>query len=159
MSLPAIFTMPAVGRSRPPRICSSVVLPEPEAPMMAIRSPARTRKFTPCSTVRSIGPWRNARVTPVASSTTSFMAPSFMTLSLMAPSFMTKRLSGQRAAGAPRRVDSGQRRQRKRRQRDLQHVGDADFGRQIAHDVHTRIQKLYTENTFDPVDGFGDVER
>src|SRR5204862_4694834 len=138
----------AVGRSRPPRICSNVVLPEPEAPMMAIRSPARTRKFTPWSTVRSIGPWRNARVTPVASSTTSFMAPSFMTLSLMA-----KGLSGQRAAGAPCRVDSRQRRQRQRRQRDLQHVGDADFGRQIAHDVHTRIQKLYTENTFDPVDG------
>src|SRR6187399_1541617 len=154
MSLPAIFTMPAVGRSSPPRICSSVVLPDPEAPMMARRSPARTVRLTPCSTVRSIGPWRNARVTPVASSTCSVMAPSFMSLS-----FMAQGLCRQRAAGAPRRVDSRQRRQRESRQRDLQHVAEADFGRQIAHEVHTRIQELYTEDTFDPVDGFGDIER
>ena len=63
MSLPATLTVPAVGLSSPPRICSSVVLPEPEAPMIARRSPARTARFTPCSTSRSIGPWRNARVT------------------------------------------------------------------------------------------------
>ena len=39
MAEPAISTVPRVGRSSPPSSCSSVVLPDPEAPTMAMRSP------------------------------------------------------------------------------------------------------------------------
>ena len=37
---PSTTTSPAVGASSPPIRCSSVLLPEPEAPTMAMRSPA-----------------------------------------------------------------------------------------------------------------------
>ena len=39
-------TSPPVGLSRAARILSSVVLPEPDSPMMATYSPASTEKFT-----------------------------------------------------------------------------------------------------------------
>ena len=114
MSLPAIFTMPAVGRSRPPRICSSVVLPDPEAPMIARRSPARTREIHALQHLQVDRPLaKRAR--------DAAWLPSHR-LSFMAPSFMSKGLGGQRARGAPRRVDSGQRRERQRHERHLQHV-------------------------------------
>src|SRR4051812_3660603 len=41
---------PAVGCSRPPRICSSVLLPQPEGPTTATTSPEPTAKETPSST-------------------------------------------------------------------------------------------------------------
>ena len=65
---------------------------------------ANRRDSRPAAPAGRSGPGRNARMTPVASSTVSFMALSFM----------AKRLRGQRARCAPRRVDSGQRRQRQR---------------------------------------------
>jgi hypothetical protein len=34
------YTSPDVGRSRPARTCSSVDLPEPEGPMIAVNSPS-----------------------------------------------------------------------------------------------------------------------
>ena len=37
-------TSPALGLSKPPSKCSSVLLPEPDAPTMATRSPARNRQ-------------------------------------------------------------------------------------------------------------------
>ena len=40
---------PLVWRSSPPRILISVVLPEPEGPMMEIHSPSATSKLTPSS--------------------------------------------------------------------------------------------------------------
>src|SRR6188508_482827 len=144
MSLPAIFTSPAVGRSSPPRIWSSVVLPEPDAPMIARRSPARTLRFTPCSTCRSIGPWRNARSTPLASMTSSLV------------SFMAKGLRRQRTRRAPRGVDSRERRQCERHARHLQYVAEANLGRQITHEVDTRIQELYAEKTLDSANDRGD---
>ncbi len=49
-------TSPAVGASSPPRRCSSVLLPEPEAPTMATRSPLFTDRSTPRSTGTSAGP-------------------------------------------------------------------------------------------------------
>src|SRR6218665_3419610 len=48
--------MPEVGASSPPSRCSSVLLPEPDAPTMATVSPACTLKSTPCSTVTSSAP-------------------------------------------------------------------------------------------------------
>ena len=36
ISWPSIHTLPAVGLSRPARMCISVDLPEPDGPMMAV---------------------------------------------------------------------------------------------------------------------------
>ena len=41
--VPSISTQPAVGRSSPARMCSSVDLPEPEGPMIAVKLPGCER--------------------------------------------------------------------------------------------------------------------
>ncbi len=46
-SRPATRTVPAVGRSRVPARCSSVLLPDPDGPSTATSSPAATDKVTP----------------------------------------------------------------------------------------------------------------
>src|SRR5256885_568172 len=49
-SCPSNSTLPPSGSSSAPRICISVLLPEPERPSMAINSPRRIDKSTPLST-------------------------------------------------------------------------------------------------------------
>ena len=49
MLVPAIETSPAVGLSSPARMCISVDLPEPDGPMIAVRSPCGMSRETPCS--------------------------------------------------------------------------------------------------------------
>ncbi len=46
---PSISTLPESGCSRPPIIASSVLLPEPERPVMAIASPGDISSETSCS--------------------------------------------------------------------------------------------------------------
>ena len=46
-SRPATRTVPAVGRSRVPARCSSVLLPDPDGPSTATSSPAATDRVTP----------------------------------------------------------------------------------------------------------------
>ena len=53
---PSTLTSPAVGTSRPPSRCSSVLLPEPETPTIAMRSPGMTVRSMPFSTATSAGP-------------------------------------------------------------------------------------------------------
>src|SRR5205809_98170 len=55
-SLACSSTVPSVGASRPPNKCSSVLLPEPDAPTTATVSPRCTERSTPCSTWTSSGP-------------------------------------------------------------------------------------------------------
>ena len=50
-SRPVIFTVPALGRSRLPITCSSVVLPDPDGPTTATNSPAVTVRLTSRSAV------------------------------------------------------------------------------------------------------------
>jgi len=50
MRRPATSISPLLGVSRPPRMCSKVLLPEPEAPTMARVSPRPSAKSTPAST-------------------------------------------------------------------------------------------------------------
>ena len=47
---------PLVGASRVPSRCRRVVLPEPDAPRMAMDSPGMTVRSIPSSTVRAL-PW------------------------------------------------------------------------------------------------------
>src|SRR5439155_8720702 len=121
---PAISTSPAVGRSSPPRICSSVVLPEPEAPTIATRSPGEIASATPCSTGSSTGPWRKLLWMPRASRTGSLM-----------PQSLRRRGAG----GAPRRIDGRERAQREGHAAHLEHVDGLDVRGQIAHVVHARV--------------------
>ena len=60
---------PVVGRSRQPRIPSSVVLPEPDSPMIATNSPSSTAKLTPRSACTSTSPARWDFVTSSSSRT------------------------------------------------------------------------------------------
>src|SRR5690348_14640346 len=46
VSRPAISTLPLVGRSSPPMMFSSVVLPEPEGPIRQTNSPGCTTRLT-----------------------------------------------------------------------------------------------------------------
>ena len=54
---PATWTSPAVGLSRPARMCISVDLPEPEGPMTAVRRPAVMSTETPRSASTAVSPW------------------------------------------------------------------------------------------------------
>ena len=47
ISCPSTMTVPLVGRSSPPSMCSSVDLPEPDVPTIATNSPFFTLKSTP----------------------------------------------------------------------------------------------------------------
>src|SRR5688572_17299953 len=56
-SWPSTLTCPPLASSRPPSRCSSVLLPEPDVPTIATRSPAATSRSTPISTGTSTSPW------------------------------------------------------------------------------------------------------
>src|SRR6516162_814018 len=118
MSRPATCTTPELGGSRPPRICSSVVLPEPEAPMIATRSPGDTSRTTPRSTSSTTGPWRKLLCTPCAASTVSLMA---------------QRLGRRGACRTPGRIDGSEHAQHERDRTYPQHVAKLHVRRQIAH--------------------------
>src|SRR5580692_7555710 len=130
MSRPATSTRPELGLSSPPRICSKVVLPEPEAPTMASRSPEAMWRLAPASTCSSSGPWRKLLQTSMA---------------CRAASVMAQRLRGGGARGPPRRIQRCQCAQDERHGADLDHVPDLHIGRQITHVVHTRIQEMRAE--------------
>ena len=67
--LPITETWPALGSSRPPSTCSSVLLPEPDAPTIASFSPRRTFSCVLLSTCTFRPPCTNDLEMPVASST------------------------------------------------------------------------------------------
>src|SRR5580700_1287306 len=58
--------MPEVGRSRPPSICSTVVLPCPVGPWMVSHSPSSITRSTPCSACTVVRPFWLSLVTPVS---------------------------------------------------------------------------------------------
>ena len=57
ISCPSIQTLPAVGRSRPARMCMSVLLPDPDGPMIAVYAPRCRSISTPASARTSASPW------------------------------------------------------------------------------------------------------
>ena len=70
-SLPSSTYWPLVGRSRQPRMCMSVDLPEPEGPMIAVKLPRVSAMSTPRSASTAEAPSPKRRVTAVARTTTS----------------------------------------------------------------------------------------
>src|SRR5690349_13716992 len=152
MFSPCSSTLPALGASSPPKRCSSVLLPEPEAPTMASVSPACTCRSTPCSTCTSSPPSSKRLLRPWQRSTISFVCPgneapptatalSFGCSGSAASTglFIAQRLGRVDAAGAPARVQRGREGQQQRNDADRQHV------------VHLRV----TGHAADEVDAAG----
>src|SRR6266404_5988811 len=139
MSCPSTNTWPVVGRSRPPRICSSVVLPEPDAPTIAIRSPEPTASITPCSTSRVTGPCVKFFCTPRASST-----------ALDSISLMSKGLGGRCTRRASRRIDGRHCTQKEGNCAHAHDIHPFHIRRQVAHVIDAGIQKLRSEQPLEP---------
>src|SRR5579883_907096 len=137
MSRPSTSTCPLVGWSRPPRICSRVVLPEPEAPTIATRSPVATDSTTPRSTSRVSGPWRKLFETSRASRTELLMP---------------QRLRRSGAPGAPGRIDGSQRAEEECHAAHAQHIEALHVGRKITHVVHPRIEELSMQQALETAD-------
>src|SRR5438552_10683816 len=127
---PRMNTSPPVGASSPPRRCSSVLLPDPEAPMMASRSPAATARSTPSSTGTCSGPLRYVFRRPRHSSTGAVL-------------FISQRLRGIDPRGAPARIECGKERQHERDSRDQQHVSLLHLRGQLADVIDTLVEKLH----------------
>src|SRR5204863_4859858 len=127
---PRMNTSPAVGASSPPRRCSSVLLPDPEAPTTASRSPAATARSMPRSTGTSSGPLRYVFLRPRHSSTGAAL-------------FIAQRLRGIDPRGAPARIERGQERQCERDSRDQQNVGPLHLRRQLADVIDTLVEELH----------------
>src|SRR5215831_17417717 len=144
MSRPATRTTPELGGSRPPRICSSVVLPEPEAPTIATRSAGATASTTPCSTSSTTGPWRKLLCTSRASSTGSLMA---------------QRLGRRGARCAPRGIDGGEHTQHQGHRTHLQYIDELDVCGQVTHVVDTRVEELRPEQPLETCDQCFEVIR
>src|SRR6185312_15289185 len=141
MSRPSTMTWPEVGLSSPPNSCSSVVLPEPDAPTIAMRSPDRTARLMPRRTSRVTGPWRKLLWTSRASRTTSFIEGSLVTQSVC----------GRGARGAPGGVDRGQHAQQKCHRADPQDIAPLDVRRQLTHEVHAGIHELHAKQPLEPI--------
>src|SRR3569623_3652551 len=140
-SCPSSATRPRVGTSSPPSKCSSVRLPEPEAPTMATDSPAFTSKSTSSSTCTSVLPCRNVLPNPLQRSTISLIA---------------QRLRRIDARSAPAWV---QRRGQTDEERDTgndAHVTPYQFGRLFADVVHVGREQVHAGHVLDERhDGFG----
>ena len=59
--LPAPLDVPGVGATRPPRTCSSVVLPDPDGPSSPMLSPSRISRSTPARARTAASPGRGRR--------------------------------------------------------------------------------------------------
>src|SRR5579859_2343167 len=147
MAEPAMPTLPRVGRSRPPRSCNSVVLPEPDAPTIATRSPAVTRMEAPRSTWSRTPPWMKSFARSFPSSTTGVE----FAMGEVFPSIIAQGFRRQEPGGAPGRVKRREARQHEGHPADLQHVGELHVRRQIAHVVHACIEKLEAEELLESV--------
>src|ERR1700722_17412152 len=149
-------TVPRVGRSRPPNSCSSVVLPDPEAPTMAIRSAARTLIFAPRSTCSVTPPWTNSLARSTPSSTVPVEPSSTVSveLDMVLSSIISQRFSRQQSRRPHRRIDGGNARQDEGECADAQHVAQAYMCGQIAHEVHASVQKFESDHGLERVDEF-----
>src|ERR1035438_8804735 len=154
MAEPAISTVPRVGRSKPPSNCSSVVLPEPDAPTMAMRSPARTLIEAPRNTCSVTAPWMNSLTSPVPSSTLSTGSAVMVRSSVISQGF-----GGQQTRGAPSRIQSRHARQNERECADLDDVRQPNVRRQIAHEIDARVQEFEADHVFQTVHQCLQVDR
>src|SRR5207249_8248503 len=77
MSPPSTKTLPAVGESRPAKMCRSVVLPEPDGPTIAKISPSSTAKETPWRATTWFPPFPKTLITSRSEEHTSELQSRF----------------------------------------------------------------------------------
>src|SRR5690606_33773965 len=140
---PASQTSPLVGVSRPPSMFSSVVLPEPELPTMATRSPACSRRSTFCSTCRLWGPTAYSLLRLRHSNTTSVITKCLRRLCSGCASGQIQICKETYAQG---------------RATDYNHMGPVELSRQIGGKVSIRAGKLDGHKVFKPGDQGRHVE-
>src|SRR5690349_12486885 len=138
MSLPPISTEPVVGRSRPPSKCSSVLLPEPEAPTTASCCPARSFRSIDFNT--SIGAPISVKVLP---------RPWH---SIMTSLFIPERFRGLYLRRPPGRIQRGKYRQHKRNQTDHTDIGPVQIRRQVADVIDIGRKEFDMEYAFEESD-------
>src|SRR5690606_26407805 len=143
--------MPSLGSSSPPRRCSSVLLPEPEAPTMATISPARTARSTPSSTTSAESPSPNTRRSPEQASTASLPAAG---ASLIAQGFRRPD-----ARGPPARIDRRRERHQARGDTDDDDIARMEVARQVVDEIDALRQHLEPERPLDRAHERSDVER
>src|SRR5689334_18489366 len=138
---PCTSTSPAVGASSPPRRCNSVLLPEPDAPTIASRSPGATARSMPSSTGTSSVPLRYVFFRPRHSST----GPT----AERADSLIAQRLGGIDPGGAPAGIERREQRQQQRYRRDQDDVAALQIGRQLADVIDALVEELDAECALD----------
>src|SRR5512134_335147 len=129
---PSTMTCPPEGASSPPSRCSNVLLPDPEAPTIAMRSPCSTSRSTPISTGTSSGPPEYVLRKPRQASTGT-------------RSFIAQRRRRIDACGFPRRVDRREERERQRDRGDRDHIRPLEVRGQLADVIHRLVEELHVE--------------
>src|SRR5690606_14835798 len=127
-SSPCRATVPALGTSRPPSRCNKVLLPEPELPTIARRSPLPTSRVTSRKTVMASDPSRNVFVRPTHASTGVFGS-----------SLIAQRRRGIHARRAPARIQGRNQGQHERQGNDRDHVAREHLGGQLVDVVHLLV--------------------
>src|SRR5437870_13176755 len=159
---PWTSTSPSVGASSPPSRWSNVLLPDPDAPTTARRSPGCTARSMPSNTGTSSGPARYVFLSPRHSSTAvgSLLSGALRSAMLgLAGLLITQRLRriyfGRPPAGIQRR-EQGQGQRDQRNQRD---IATLQIRWQLADVVDGLVQKLDAERALDEWHHRADVER
>src|SRR5574340_1848501 len=137
MASPTTSTSPRVGKSSPPSRCSSVLLPEPEAPTIASVSPGATSRFTPFST-STVWPVSVKCLTRSRQRITAPLAPAL---------FIAQGLGGLGACRAPSRIQRRQHREHEGGDAHLEYVAHVNVRRQIADVIHARRENLHVKQT------------
>src|SRR6185503_577269 len=144
---PWTSTSPALGASSPPSRCKSVLLPEPDAPTIARRSPGATARSIPSSTGTSSGPLRYVFRKPRHSSTAA--APT---------SLIAQRLRGIDLGRPPAGIQCREQREQQRDRGDQHDICALQIGRNLADVIDALVKKLDAERALDERHDDADVE-
>src|SRR3954468_4515323 len=127
---PWTSTSPDVGASSPPSRCRSVLLPEPDAPTIATRSPGCTAKSTPVSTATSRGPLRYVLHSARASITGT--EPGVAAARTVALSLIAQRFRGPDPGRAQAWIHGGEQREHERHERNGGDIAALKVRRKLA---------------------------
>src|SRR5512139_1781696 len=123
--------------------CSSVVFPEPDAPMIATRSPFATLSSTPRSTSTLRPTSLNVLVSPCASRTGALL--------------IAQRFGGRLARGGQRRIERRGHRERERQAADLQDLERPDLRGQSVEVVDLGREQIDAEQPLQETDDVADL--
>src|SRR5690349_67261 len=141
---PSTSTSPRVSVSSPPMMCSSVLLPDPEAPTIASVSPRLRLKLTSVSTSVLRSPSSYVLAIPLARNT--------MFLSMVEDLFIAQRLRRLRARSAPRGIERRQQREHEGDQRNPADVAGDQLAGHFADVIDVRRKEDDAGDVLDPLD-------